>query len=56
MELEEKKKRLDRLRRQLSNLMKNFEAMVSSDEETNLMLDWINEIRKEIKQIEKELK
>jgi DNA anti-recombination protein RmuC len=51
----EKKKRLEMLRRQLANLKKNFEDMVTTEEEIDLMLDWMNKIRQEIREIEKEL-
>lgn len=53
---ESKESKLERLRRQYSNLQKNFKKMVdySSEEEINLLLDWINEVREAIKRLEKE--
>jgi ATP-dependent RNA circularization protein (DNA/RNA ligase family) len=51
----DKLKRLDALRRQLERLKKNFAVMVENEEEADMMLDWMNKIRKQIKRLETEL-
>ena len=46
---EAEKAELDKLERQLDRLQRNFTKMVKDSEETDMMLDWINQIRKRIK-------
>ena len=41
------------LLRQLHRLQKRFTNFVRSEEEADKMLDWINEIRKQIAELEK---
>ena len=46
---EAEKAELEKLERQLDRLQRNFTKMVKDSEETDMMLDWINQIRKRIK-------
>ena len=46
---EEEKAELNKLERQLDRLQRNFTKMVKDAEETDMMLDWMNQIRKRIK-------
>ena len=46
---EEDKAELNKLERQLDRLQRNFTKMVKDAEETDMMLDWMNQIRKRIK-------
>ncbi len=48
-----KQEELEKLKRQLERLQRNFLKMVSDSEEADKMLDWINEIRKRIEDLEK---
>ncbi len=50
--MDEKQNELEKLKRQLVRLLLNFSRMVKNSEEADKMLDWINEIRKRIKQLE----
>lgn len=47
---------LEALQRQYARLQKNFTLMAKGEQETDLMLDWLNEIRKKINEIEEKLK
>ena len=49
--MENRKAELEKLERQLERLHRNFSKMVKGSEEADLMLDWINEIRKRIKEL-----
>ncbi len=49
-------KRLEFLKSQYKRLQKNFQAMVENTEEADMMLDWLNEIRKKIAELEEKLK
>jgi ubiquinone biosynthesis protein UbiJ len=51
----EKKQQLEMLYRKLNRLITNFDEMVIGSEEADMMLDWINEIRRRIAKLEKEL-
>lgn len=45
--------RCDLLKRQHVRLQSNFRRMVRDSEEADKMLDWLNEVKKEIEEIEK---
>ena len=47
--------RCDLLKRQHERLQRNFRRMVRDSEEADKMLDWLNEVKKEIMDIEKQL-
>ncbi len=55
--MESKQNQLERLRRQLKNLQANFLYMVDAldEDEVNKMLDWMNEIKKAIEDLETQL-
>jgi ATP-dependent RNA circularization protein (DNA/RNA ligase family) len=46
----------DLLKRQHERLQRNFKLMVKDSEEADQMLDWLNEIKRKIQRIEKQLK
>jgi hypothetical protein len=45
----------DLLKRQYERLQRNFKLMVKDSEEADQMLDWLNEIKRKIQRIEKQL-
>jgi ATP-dependent RNA circularization protein (DNA/RNA ligase family) len=45
----------DLLKRQHERLQRNFKLMVKDSEEADQMLDWLNEIKRKIQKIEKQL-
>jgi hypothetical protein len=53
MMTENEKQEYERLKRQYERLKDNFDNMVEGDEEADLMLDWMNEIRKRMTALEK---
>ncbi len=50
--MDEKHEELEKLKRQLVRLLRNFSRMVNNSDEADKMLDWINEVRERIKQLE----
>ena len=55
LKMHSKKEEIERLERQVERLKKNFSKMVQESDEADKMLDWINEIRRRIERLKKEL-
>ena len=53
--MQSKKEEIERLERQIERLKKNFSKMVQESDEADKMLDWINEIRRRIERLKKEI-
>ncbi len=50
----EREQKIEMLERQLKRLQQNFRRLAENSEEADMVLDWINEIRKKITKLKNE--